>query len=177
MGWRPGLQEEIQDAKEPAAGDWEPQEACLKVLLAEDRSLPLRTIPQLDEESAHCPVLVTLIPESDPEPPLQGVPRVESPAEGPVGRDAEGERGETTAHDQGPPRRRKAQPGGIGFPLHHGCGEAEEGAGWELSEWERREREEGRILEAEELVSRWSWLRVKGRCSYTPSFMASAEED
>jgi len=55
MGWRPDLQE-ARNAEEPETGrhgGWEFQEACLKVLPTEDRSLPLRAIPHLAEESAH----------------------------------------------------------------------------------------------------------------------------
>ena len=51
---------------------------------------------------------------------------------------------------------------GTRLPLHHGCGKAgpaEEDAGSEVLEWERRgrrEREEERRVDAEELGAGWS---------------------
>jgi len=54
----------------------------------------------------------------------------------------------------GTPCRREVQPGGTRLPTHYGCGKAgpaEEDAGSEVLEWERREREEERRAEAEEL--------------------------
>jgi len=50
MGWRPDVQEEIQDAGEPQTrrhSCWKHQEACLKGLPAEDRALPHRAVPAL----------------------------------------------------------------------------------------------------------------------------------
>ena len=56
---------------------------------------------------------------------LQGMPRVESPAEDPVGRGAGGKReGEEPVQRSGPLCRREVQPGGAGLPLQHGCGKA-----------------------------------------------------
>jgi len=157
MGWRPELQEEIQSAEGPEAGrhgGWELQEACLKVLLAEDKSLPLRAIPQLDEESADRPVLVVPIPDADPGPPLQGVLRVEGPAEDPVGRGAEGEGREEPVQDPGPPRRREAQPGGTRLPFHYGCGK--EG-------WSRRRKTRGARCQNGSSRSSGSGKRREGR--------------
>jgi len=91
MGWRPDFQEEVQDGGDPEArrhDGWEFQEDCLEVLPGEDRSLPFRAVPSIDEEPAHRPVLVVSVPDADSESPLQGVPRVEAPAEDPVGRGA-----------------------------------------------------------------------------------------
>ena len=48
MGWRPDLQEEVQDAKQPEAGQrgsWEHQEACLAVLPDQDGALPVWAVP------------------------------------------------------------------------------------------------------------------------------------
>jgi len=53
MGWGPDLQDEIPDTGKPEArwhGCGEHQEACLKVLPDQDRALPVRTVPPLDEE-------------------------------------------------------------------------------------------------------------------------------
>jgi len=50
MGWRPDLQEEIQNAEKPQAGRrgrWEYQEACFKVLSAEGRARPHWTVPAI----------------------------------------------------------------------------------------------------------------------------------
>ena len=61
MGWGPDLYKEVQNAKKPEAGwrgCWKHQEACLEVLPAEDRALPYRTIPALDEIPFDSPVLV-----------------------------------------------------------------------------------------------------------------------
>jgi len=55
---------------------------------------------------------------------------------------------------------------------------AEEDAGREVSEWERRGRGGERRVEAEELGA-GNWVPGRGhRCSYpTPPFMASADEE
>ena len=51
-------------------------------------------------------VLVAPVPDSDPGVPPQGVPRVEGPAEDPVGGGAEGDwEAEEPVEDSGPPRR------------------------------------------------------------------------
>jgi len=57
-------------------------------------------------------------------------PRVEGPAEDPVGRGVEGGgEGEEPVQDPGPPHRREARPGGARLPRHYGCGEAGPGRG------------------------------------------------
>jgi len=84
VGWSPGLRDEIQDAGEPEAGR-EYQEACLTVLPGENRLLPYRAVPPLDEEPAHPAVLVVPVPDSDSGAPFQGVSGVEGSAENPVG--------------------------------------------------------------------------------------------
>jgi len=101
VGWGPDHYEEIQNAKRPEArqhGCWEHQEACLEVLPAEDRALPYRRIPALDDIPPDAPVLVVPAPQADKRAPLKGVPEVEKTAEsaveGGVERDREGE-GET----------------------------------------------------------------------------------
>ena len=66
-------------------GSWEYQEACLAVLLDQDGALPIRAVPLLDGEPGHPAVLVVPVPDTDPGLPIQGVPRVESAAEYPVG--------------------------------------------------------------------------------------------
>jgi len=63
MGWGPDLQEKVHDAEQPEArrrGCGEFEGTCLGVSPAEDRSLPHRAVPTLDEESAHSSVLVVL---------------------------------------------------------------------------------------------------------------------
>jgi hypothetical protein len=57
----PDHQEEVEDAAPAAArqdGGWEFQEARHEVLPAEDRPLPHRAIPELDEEPACRSMLV-----------------------------------------------------------------------------------------------------------------------
>ena len=44
----------------------------------------------MDKEPAHRSVLLVPVPDAEPGLPLQGVPRVEGPAEDPVGRGVEG---------------------------------------------------------------------------------------
>jgi len=93
VGGRPEFQEEIQDAGEPEAG-WH------------DGTLPYRAGPTLDEEPAYRSVLVVPIPDADPGAPIQGVPRVEAPAEDPVDGGAEGDwEGEEPVEDPGPHSR------------------------------------------------------------------------
>jgi len=133
----------------------------------------------MGEESHHPSVLVVWVPDTDERPSVQGVSGMEGSVKGPVGGGVEGDReGEKPVHDPGPPCRWEVQPGGIRLPLHHGCGRlvpAEEDVESEVSEWElreRREREEERRMEAEELgagVERSLFLP-------TPSFMVSAGE-
>ena len=117
MGWRPDLQDEIPDAEKPEAGQhgiWEHQEACLAVLPDQDGALPVRAVPQLDEELAHPAMLVVPVPGSDPGAPLQGVSGVEGPAEDPVGGGAEGNwEGEGPVEGPRPPGRREVRTGGA----------------------------------------------------------------
>jgi len=94
MGWRPDLQEEIQNAEKPEAGRhgcWEHQEACLEVLSAEDGSLSDRRIPALDEITPNSPVLVVPMPQTDERSPLEVVSEVEGGAEDPVGGGVQGD--------------------------------------------------------------------------------------
>jgi len=111
VGWRPDLQDEVPDAEMPEArrhGSWEHQEARLAVLPNQDGALPDRTVPQLDEESAHPAMLVVPIPELDSGAPIQGVTGVEGPAEDPVGGGAEGNwEGEGSVEDSRPPGGRE----------------------------------------------------------------------
>jgi len=94
MGWGLNLQEEVLVACEPAAqwyGSREHQKARLAVLPAQDGALPDRAIPQLDKEPPHPAMLVVLVPNTDPGPPLQGVPGMETTAEDSVGGPKEGD--------------------------------------------------------------------------------------
>jgi len=127
-GWRPGLQDEVQDDEEPEAGrhgSWEYQEACPTVLLGENRPLPYHAVPTMGKEPAHPAVLV--VPASDPDSgdsgaPHQGVSGVEGPTKDPVGGGVEGDREvEEQVEDPGPPGRWAMQPGGAGLPLCHRC--------------------------------------------------------
>jgi len=80
VGWGPDLYKEIQNAKKPEArrySCWEHQEACLKVLPAEDRALPYRTIPALDEIPFDSPVLVVQVPPAVEGSPFEKVPTME----------------------------------------------------------------------------------------------------
>jgi len=73
-------------------------------------------------------VLVVPVPGADEGSPPQGVPRVKSPAEDPVGRDAEEDgKGEEAIHGAGPLCRWEMQPGGTRLPLHYGCGKTGSG--------------------------------------------------
>ena len=70
-------------------------------------------------------MLVVPVPNADPGPPLQGVPRVEAAAEDPVGGGEEGDREmEGPVEGAGPPGRWEVQPGGAGLSHGHGCGQA-----------------------------------------------------
>jgi len=59
------------------------------ILPDQDGTLSDWTLPPLDNEQDHPTMLVVPVPNSDPGPPLQGVPRVEAAAEDPVGRGEE----------------------------------------------------------------------------------------
>jgi len=50
-----------------------------------------RAVPQLDDKPAHPAMLVVPVPNADPGPPLQEVPRVEAAAGNPVGGGEEGD--------------------------------------------------------------------------------------
>ena len=117
MGWGPDLQVEIPAAQEPASrwhGSWEHQEACLAVLPAQDGALPVWAVPQLDDEPTHPAMLVVPVPNAEPGPPFQGVPRVEAAAEDPVGGGEEGGwEVEGPVEGAGPSGRREVQPGGT----------------------------------------------------------------
>ena len=101
----------------------------------------------LDEESAHRSVLVVSVPDTGTGSPLQCVPRVEGPAEDPVGEALEesgggraGSRSGTSLPTGGAARRYV-----LDFLSTTDVGRlfsAEEDAGSEVSEWERRERRE-----------------------------------
>jgi len=95
VGWGPDLYKEVQNAKKPEAGwcgCWEHQEACLEVLPAEDRVLPYRTIPALDEIPFDSPVLVVQVPKANEGLPFKEVPTMEECAEDPVEGGMEGSR-------------------------------------------------------------------------------------
>jgi len=69
-------------------------------------------------------MLVVPVPNADPGPPLQGVPR------DPVGGGEEGDwEVEGPVEGAGPPGRWEVQPGGAGLPLDHGRGQAGAGGG------------------------------------------------
>jgi hypothetical protein len=77
MGRKPNLQNKVLPAEEPEAqrrGGRQLQEARLEVLPAQDRALPDRTLPQLDDAPAYPVMLVVPVPDTDPGAPLQGVP-------------------------------------------------------------------------------------------------------
>ena len=135
MGGRPDLQQGIQDAEKPEAGQHggrEHKEACLTVLLDEDRALPHRVVPALDKESAYCLVPVVPIPVADPGSLIQGAPQVEASAEDPVGGGVGGDwEDEEPVEDPRPPCRQEVQPDRIGLPLYYRCGKAS-------AEWGRR---------------------------------------
>jgi len=106
MGRKPHLQDGVPHDREPKAR-WrrgrQHQETCLKVLPAEDRAGPHRTVPALSEGSPHCPVLVVSVPHANERPPTQGVSGMEGVAEDSLGRGAEGDREvEEPVEDPGP---------------------------------------------------------------------------
>jgi len=75
-------------------------------------------------------MLVVRVPNADPGPPFQGVPRVEAAAEDPVGRGEEADwEVEGSVEGTGPPSRWEVQPGGAGLPRDHGYGRAGDGGG------------------------------------------------
>ena len=133
MGGGPNLQEEVPYAEQPKArrrGSQQHQEARLSVLPAEDGALPNGAVPQLDKEPTHAAMLVVPVPNANPGPPPQGVPRVAATAEDPVGGGEEGdwemERSVEGARLTG---QREVQPGGAGLPFGHGRGQAGAGGG------------------------------------------------
>jgi len=89
-----------------------------------DGALPYLAVSPLDEEAAHSTVLaVSIHPDADPGALIQGVPRMEAPAEGPAGGGAEGVREvEEPVEGPGPSDRWEMQRGGTGLSLHYGCG-------------------------------------------------------
>jgi len=134
MGRGPNLQEEVPVACKPVAqwyGSREHQKTSLAVLPAQDGALPDRAIPQLDKEPPHPAMLVVpALPNTDPGPPLQGVPGMETAAEDSVGGPEEGN-GEVEGPVEGAglTGRREVQPGGAGLPFDHGRGQAGSGCG------------------------------------------------
>jgi len=133
MGWRPDLQEEIQNAEMPEAGwhgCWEHQQACLEVLSAEDGALSDRRISALDEITSNSPVLVVPMPQADKRSPLEEVSEVEGGAENPVGGGVQGD-----GKREGAVESSRAfcgsgvQSGGAGFPFLDGCREDSAGCG------------------------------------------------
>ena len=75
-------------------------------------------------------MLVVPIPDADPGPPLQGVPRVEAAAEDPVGGGEEGDwEREGLVEGARPAGGREVQPDGAGHSLDHGRGQAGAGGG------------------------------------------------
>jgi len=133
VGWWPDHQSQAQDAAPPAArqdGGWKFQEARLEVLPAEDRSLPHRAIPELDEEPAHRSMLVVPVQDANTGALPQGVLGVEGAAEDLVGGGQERDReGEEPLEDPGSASGREMQQGGTRLPIHHGCRKAGPGPG------------------------------------------------
>ena len=73
-------------------------------------------------------MLVVQVPNADPGPPLQGVPRAEAAAEDPVGGGEAGDwEVEGPVKGAGPHGGREVQPGGTWLPILDGCGKT--GAG------------------------------------------------
>jgi len=106
-------------------GSGEHQKACLAILPTQDGALPDRAVSQLDKEPPHPAILVVLVPNADPGPPLQGVSRVEATAEDPVSGGEEGDwEVEGPVEGAGPTGRREVQPGGARLPFDYGCGQA-----------------------------------------------------
>jgi len=133
MGGGPNLQEEVPVACEPAA-QWyssrEHQKAHLAVLPAQDGALPDRAIPQLDKELPHPAILVVPVPNTDPGPPLQGVPGMETVAEDSVGGPEKGDgEVEGLVEGVGLTGQWEVQPGGAGLPFDHGHGQVGAGCG------------------------------------------------
>jgi len=76
MGWRPGLQDKIQNAGKPQAGRhgcWKYHEARFKVPPAESGALPHRTVLALGESLPYGQMLGVPVPLGNERPPLQGV--------------------------------------------------------------------------------------------------------
>jgi hypothetical protein len=95
VGWWSDHQPQVQNAAPTAArpdGNWGHQKACLEILPAEDRALPLWAVPELDQNEAHHPVLVVPIPNTDEGTRPQSVPGVEGAAEDLMGGGQEGDR-------------------------------------------------------------------------------------
>jgi len=133
MGGGPNLQEEVPVACEPAAqwyGSREHQKACLAVLPAQDGVLPDWAIPQLDKEPPYPAMLVVSVPNTDPGPPLQEVPGMETAEDDSVGGPDEGDgEVEGPVEGMGLIGRQEVQPGGAGLPFDHGRRQAGAGCG------------------------------------------------
>ena len=100
------------------------------VLLAEDGVLTNGAVAQLDKEPTNPAMLVAPVPNAEPGPPVQGVPRVEAAAEDPVDGSEEGDwKREGSVEGVGRTGRREVQPGGAGLPLDHGRGQTGAGGG------------------------------------------------
>jgi len=124
LGWRPGLQEDVQDARKRQArqrGHRKHQEARLKVLPGEDMARPHRTVPALDKGAPFRQVLVVPVPCANERLPVQGLSEMEAAAEDSVGGGAEGDgEGEEPLDDPGSAGRWEIWAGGARLPLLNG---------------------------------------------------------
>ena len=100
-----GQREEVPDAENDAPeqqGGTRTEEAGRKVPPAQDRALPHRAIPEVDEELEHGGVWVVPVQDADEGTPVQELRQVEAATEDNVGGDTEKDRKrKEPVHNQG----------------------------------------------------------------------------
>ena len=86
---------EVPDAGNDApeqSGGTRVEEIGRTILSAQDRPLPHRTIPEVDEKLGHSGVRMVSVQDANERTPVQALRQMEEAAKGPVGRGTEGDR-------------------------------------------------------------------------------------
>ena len=116
-------EEEVQDAGEDEAagsGGASPQKTGRAVPPAQDRALPHRAIPGMDEELGYGGLWVVPVQDTGPGTPAQALQEVEDAAEDAVGRSLKGNgKGQGPLHGPGPDGRRAMHRSSPRLPTHH----------------------------------------------------------
>jgi len=126
-----GQRKEVPNAENDAPeqiGSAEPEEAGREVPSTQDRALPHKAIPEVDEELRHGGVRVVPVQDADKGTPVQELRQVEDATEDNVGGGTEKDRKrEEPVHDQGNVRGRAVHGSNSGF-LENDEGGGEDGA-------------------------------------------------